>query len=269
MAARNNAPKYDARLAAREQAAAQRNAELKKDRRNRMIVIGILLLAVVGLVVGVLWINKQGEAKPLADTAAPQTAADDGAILFGNDRVAGTENSEDAVRLGVYLDFNCSYCAIFDISNSAVINEMLESGDVTLALHPVSILGTSFSKDAAGATAYLADQAPEQTLDFVNAVFALQPTESELGYLPNDQMQEIARSVGVEDAVADKMFNGDWDKWVEAASDHAVNDEKLQNEDGGFGTPTITIDGERLNEKYNWTVDGDLKKAVMEAKEAK
>lgn len=265
MAAKNNSPKYDARLAAREQAAAQRNAQLKKDRRNRMIIIAVLLVAVAGLVVGILWINKQGETKPLADTAAPTEVTEDGGIPFGKGRVAGTDNGPDAVELGVYLDFNCSYCALFDISNGPAMNELIESGDATLVLHPVDILNSPLSRDAAGATAYLADKSPEHVLDFVTAIFATQPTEN--GAPSNEQMQSIAESVGVDPAVAKKMFNGDWKKWIDAATEHAVSNEALQNADGGFGTPTITINGKRLDEKYNWTVEGDLKKAVLAAKD--
>ncbi len=267
MAAKNTPPRSDARLAAREVAAAQRNAQLKKDRRNRMIIIGILILAVFALAAAIFWINKQGEAKPLADTEAPKATTVDGGISFGKGRVAGTDNGPDAVEIGVYSDFSCSYCEAFDIKNSAAINTLLESGDATLVFHPVAILQPQFSRDTAEATAYLADKSPEHVLDFVNTVFATQPSEN--GPLSKEQTQSAAESVGVDPAIAKDMFNGDWKKWVVAASNDASNNKALQNDKGGFGTPTITIDGKRLDEKYNWTVDGQLTQAAMDAKAAK
>lgn len=259
-----NSPKHDVRLAAREQAAAVRAAQLKKDKRNRMIAIGVLVLAVLALGLAIFFINKQGEAKPLADTAAPATATENGGFAFGKDRVAGTDNGSDAVELSVYLDFQCSFCAAFEIANSDSINEMLEAEDITLVLHPVSILGTSFSQDTAGATAYLAEKAPEHVLDFVNAVFLTNPSEN--GAPSNEQLEGLAVAAGVDEGVAKKMFNGDWKKWVAAATDHAINDESLHNSDGNFGTPTILIDGERFD---GWNVDGQLAQAVAAAKEAK
>lgn len=262
--AKNNSPKQDVRLAAREQAAAQRAAELKKDRRNRIIVISILVLAVLALVGGVFWINKQGEAKPLADTAAPANTTDTGGISFGAERVAGADNGPDAAKLNVYFDFSCSYCGIFDVTNAPAINEMLEAGDVTLVLQPVAILNSPFSAEVAGATAYLADQAPEHVLDFVNAVFRTNPS-GENGPPSNEQLQSLAESLGVDSSVASEMFNGDWDKWISAATDDAVADESLQNDDGGFGTPTIMLNDEKLGAEYDWTVEGQLQQAVADA----
>lgn len=267
MSAQKNSPKYDARLAAREQAAALRNAQLKKDKRNRLIAISILILAVVGLGIAIFAINKSGQAKPLADTPAPATATVDGGISFGKGAVAGTDNGPDAIDLAVYLDFQCSYCATFEITNSESISQMLEAGDITLTVHPVSILSSSFSQDTAAATAYLADKAPEHVLDFINAVFLTDPAVN--GAPSNDQLKGLAVAAGVDQGVADDMFNGEWKKWVAAATEHAANDENLRNPDGGFGTPTIMLEGKRLDAQYDWTVPGQLAQAVADAKAAK
>ena len=264
MSAKKNLPKTDPRMAAREQIAAQRAEQARRDKRSKLIAISILVAAVIAFVVVIAVILNQGKTKPLTDTPGPAGVTATGGITFGKERVAGTTNGKDAVELGVYVDFTCSYCVEFELANGEAINKMLADGDATLVLYPVNVLKTPFSADAADATAYLADKAPDKALDFFAAVFATNPNVN--GPLSQDQMRAIALQVGVEESVAKKMFDGTWTKWVDAASAYATEDPALKNEDGKFGTPTITINRERLDAQYNWTVDGQLALAVAAAK---
>ncbi|MBE7699232.1 thioredoxin domain-containing protein [Oerskovia sp. Sa1BUA8] len=269
--------KADRRDAARAEALALREAQAKRDKRNRAITIGALVGGLAVLIGAFLWVfipaMQQKEARttePLTGVTAPATANDTGGIPVGADGVAGTTN-EDAVEVGVYFDYLCPVCGQFEDVNAASIDEMREAGDITLVQHPVSILdrlasGSQFSTRSAATAAYVAEHAPEQFNAFNEAMFANQPEENTAG-LTDAQLAEIARTAGVPADVAEAIAAGtpvkEFGDWVEGATNLATQNPDLQGT-RGFGTPTITIDGERW--EGNWADPAELKKAVEEAK---
>lgn len=271
--------KADRRDAARAEALALREAQAKRDKRNRAITIGALVGGLAVLIGAFLWVfipamNQKDAQKtePLTGVTAPAAANDTGGIPVGTDGVAGT-STEGAVELGVYFDYMCPICGDFESVNAASIDEMRTAGDITLVQHPVAILdrfssGSQFSTRSASAAAYIAEHAPAQFNAFNEAMFANQPEENK-ETLTDAQIAEIAKTAGVPAAVADKIAAGDAVKefgdWVEGATNLATQNPDLANpQTGGFGTPTITINGERWD--GNWTDPAELKKAVEAAK---
>ena len=79
-------------------------------------------------------------------------------------------------------------------------------------------------------------------------------------------MGAIALTAGVPSEVADAIAADtavkEYGDWVDAQTAHVVELKPLQNE-RGFSTPTITLDGTRW--EGNWTVEGALVQAVNEA----
>jgi protein-disulfide isomerase len=269
--------KSERRDAARAEALALREAQAKRDKRNRAITIGALVGGLAVLLGAFLWVfipamNQKETQKtdPLAGVTAPATANDNGGIPIGKDGAAGTVN-EGAVEVGVYFDYMCPICGDFEAINAASIDEMREAGDITLVQHPVAILdrasaGTQFSTRSAAIAGYVAENAPEQFNAFNEAMFANQPGEGSTG-MSDQQMADIAKSAGVPADVADGIAAGDglkeFGKWAEAVTTLATQNPDLQGE-RGFGTPTITINGERW--EGNWSDPAELKKAVEAAK---
>ncbi|MBD7997809.1 DsbA family protein [Oerskovia gallyi] len=271
--------KADRRDAARAEALALREAQAKRDKRNRAITIGALVGGLAVLVGAFLWVfipaMNQKEARttaPMTGVTAPATANDTGGIPIGKGGAAGS-STEGAVELGVYFDYMCPICGDFEAVNASSIDEMREAGDITLVQHPVAILNRmanaqEFSTRSAAAAAYIAEHAPAQFNAFNEAMFANQPEENK-ETLTDAQIAEIAKTAGVPAAVADKIAAGDAVKefgdWVEGATNLATQNPDLANpQTGGFGTPTITINGERWD--GNWTDPAELKKAVEAAK---
>ncbi len=206
-----NMTKAQRREAARAEALALREAQAKRDKRNRLITIGALVAGVVVLV-GVflaVWIPAMNDrnktidavaAGNLSEVANPSTAREDGGIPMGVDAAAGTE-SEGAVEVGVYLDYMCPICGQFEETNGETLDQLRESGEVTVVLHPVSILdrvaqSQQFSTRAASAAAWVADQAPESLNAFNTAMFDNQPAEGS-GTLTDAQIADIAEQAGV------------------------------------------------------------------------
>ncbi|ROS78783.1 thioredoxin domain-containing protein [Cellulomonas sp. PhB143] len=265
-----NQSKAQRREAAIAEAKRLRDVQAARDKRVRIITISALVVALVAIVAIVLFILREGD-KPAIDRAdAPATASDDGGIPLGTSGAAGTTN-DGAVDVAVYLDYMCPICGEFEKANGQTLDDLRESGDVTEILHPISILdsqsqGSKYSTRAASAAALVADQAPDAMADFNDAMFASQPKEGTAG-LTDEQIQQIAESAKVPADVAKKIGDGSavdaFGSWVSAATDLAGGDSELQNPQGGFGTPTITIDGKRWD--GDWSKDGALEDAVKAA----
>lgn len=262
-----NQTKAQRRDAARAEALALQKKQQSSEKRNRVIVLSVLALAVIGLVVAVVLILTEGQKTPMEKVDnVPAGVVQDSGIPVGADGAAGTTN-EGAKTLDVYVDYMCPICGQFEQTNSASIAEMREAGDITLVVHPVSILdrasqGTEYSTRAASASAWVADKAPEQFSAFHDALFASQPAENTAG-LSDEQIAQVAEQAGVPADVAAGITDGDakdtFEEWVAASTDAATSDEALFNSQGSFGTPTVLIDGERFE---GWQAPGALSAAI-------
>ncbi|SNS62265.1 Protein-disulfide isomerase [Micrococcales bacterium KH10] len=250
MAADTPQSKSDRREAARRQAVALKQAQLKKEARVRRITLlsiaaGVLLVVGLGVLVVTQGIKK--ESVDLNATAPVTATGVNGGIPFGQDGVAGTQN-EGAITVEVYSDFLCSYCAVFEQTNLATLDEFRQSGEITLVLHPLSMLSrgsqTAYSSRAASAFAYLADNAPEYALEFNSALFANFPAQSSDG-LSDDDLVRIATQVGVPEAVAAASVGGDFVAWTLKIVDDAAANTEVAGDEGRLGTPTVLIDGKR------------------------
>lgn len=262
-----NQTKAQRRDAARAEALALQKKQQSTEKRNRVIVLSVLGLAVIGLVVAVVLILTEGQKTAMEKVDnVPAGVVQGTGISVGADGAAGTSN-EGAKTLDVYVDYMCPICGQFEALNAAGIAELREAGDVTLVLHPVSILdrvseGTDYSTRAASAAAWVADQAPEQFSAFHEAMFTNQPKENTPG-LSDEQIAQIAEQAGVSADVAAGIEDGTahetYEEWVEASSVVAQNDKSLAGAQGGFGTPTVLIDDERFE---GWQAAGALTAAI-------
>ncbi|UNX55286.1 DsbA family protein [Georgenia sp. TF02-10] len=250
--------KADRRDAARERARELREAQARREKRNRLLIVVGLIVLIVLVAVAVWAIVGQGNRSAIeqVENVPANTSVEDGGVSFGSDLAAGSTN-EGAPVLDVYLDYTCPHCADFEEINSADLRDVAGSGDATVVFHPVAILDNTgdysgFSGRAVQASAVVADQAPEAYLDFQQAMFALvadattEPTE--------EQIVTAAVEAGVPQDVADQIPAGTFDEWVEATTTQF-------GRDGYTGTPTVLIDGEAFD---GWTEPGALAEALRE-----
>ncbi|MFD2793571.1 DsbA family protein [Promicromonospora vindobonensis] len=262
-----NMTKAQRRDAARAEALALQKKQQSREKRSRAIVLSALGAGLVILVVAVVMIFLEGQKSPMEKVdSIPAGVVQETGIPVGADGAAGTTN-EGAKTLDVYVDYMCPICGQFESLNGASIAEMREGGDVTLVVHPVTILdrasqGTEYSTRAASAAAWVADQAPEQFSAFHEAMFASQPEENTAG-LSDEQIAQVAEQAGVPADVAAGIASGEandtYEEWVRAATEEAQNDESVLNAEGGFGTPTVLVEGERFE---GWQTPGGLTQAV-------
>ena len=265
MSAPSRPGKADRRDEARAAALRLREEQNRAARRQRTIVVAALVAAVAVLAVVVVMILGQANSSSLDKTAAPATATKSGGFVVGKEGIAGKKDGAkaDAVTVALYSDFMCPICKSFEDVNSATLDKLRESGDIVMEYHPVSILdraamGAKYSTRAANATAVVADQAPDKFLRFTASLFADQPAENTVG-LSDAQIAQHAVDAGVPQKVADTFVKGAFTAWVGAATEQASKDL------GQLGTPTILLNGKKLDQTVDWRVAGALEKAIKAA----
>ncbi|GHF24113.1 DsbA family protein [Pseudolysinimonas yzui] len=251
---------------ARELARLEREARLKAQARNRILIrvgatVGVVaLLAAIG---GGIWLATRPSGPGPANMASDGilfTGNADGeieAVQTGSVPADGTPVPTDPdaydvpARIVIYLDYGCPYCNQFETTNASQIAELVAAGYATLEVHPIAILDRAFLDSeyptrAANAMACVAVSKPNAFLDANAALFAAQPAEQTEG-LTDDEIRDILDSAGALDdeisaCIGEKRYAG----WVEAATDRATSDPDLANPStGGFGTPTILVNGVR------------------------
>ncbi|MBQ3359670.1 DsbA family protein [Microbacterium sp. 22179] len=193
--------------------------------------IGVSAAVVVVLVVLgglVVFLNNQATAPGVAPEGG-NVNQETGAISFG-----GGDDEID-----VFVDFMCPICGDFEDAYGEQLQSAAASDDITLNIHPISILdrysqNTKYSTRAAGAAYCVAENAPDSFLDFFNFMFSNQPEENTAGYT-DEELASYAEQVGA-GAAADCIADGTYMNFVR----DQTNQHEIQ------GTPTVEINGERI-----------------------
>lgn len=253
-------------MATKNERAAQARAQAQKqvaskERRTTVIIVAVSLVVLAAFAGIVYFIVQSSQVPGIEEAHAPAPATANGGIPVGASGVAGVGVDADAVEVAVYLDFMCPVCKRFEETNGADLAELREAGDIVVVYHPVSILdrvsaGTAFSTRAANAAGVVADQAPEAYVAFTDSMFANQPAEGTTG-LDDSTIAAIGIAAGVPEDVASTFANGEFTKWVLAATNQA-------SVDGMSGTPTVMVNGEILDQTVVPYFEPGVLKAYLE-----
>ncbi|MRX44151.1 DsbA family protein [Agromyces kandeliae] len=252
------------REAAREKARVLREEQRKRDRRNKFLIQGGVVLAIVAVaaLIGGLIFNSVRPEGP-----GPQNMASDGILLVGGEGgieavetpaiPAGGEptatvpdESGTVANVVVYVDYLCPFCGQFETTNSATMRTMVEQGAATLEIHPIAILtnksaGTQYSLRAANAAACVAEESPEAFFDFNALMFENQPEELTAG-LTNDEIKDIAAQAGAASSVDSCIDDTRFKSWVQDATERALTQPIPNSELASVtGTPTVLVNGKQ------------------------
>lgn len=238
-------------------------AQVKAQERRTLVVWLLIGVVVAGLFAAlVAYIVRQDDVAKtdLDGSAVPAIATADGGFPVGKTGVVGQELDETRVRVDVYLDFMCPICAQFEEFRGGELDTLREAGTADVYYHPIAILdrfssGTEYSTRSASAAALVAQEAPEQFMDFAEALFKNQPAEGSTG-LTDEQLQGIATGVGVPEDVVAKIPDHAYKTWVRAATERA-------SIDGVGGTPTLSVNGtiqdpQNNEDDLNWGTEGGI-----------
>ena len=208
--------KNERREAAREQAKAAREAQLKKEKRSRLILQGSIVLGVLA-VIAVAAIVVTQIVKPAGP--GPENMASGGIVFEGeNFDVRSTPSIADGEQLVaqsvdrdtvpldivVYVDYLCPHCGQFEQMAGPMLEQWVGSGQATLQVYPVTFQdnlskGTKYSTRAANALACVVEEQPDVAWDYHSALLSpdVQPAQNTTG-LPNDRLIELAEEVGAD-----------------------------------------------------------------------
>lgn len=258
---------------ARMLATQMRKEQAAREKRTKVLAMTGFGAAVLALLaaIGVLVVKSQPVPLPEPGAlAAPTAVTASGGIPMGAGGSAGTTNPEAPV-VDVYLDFMCSWCAVFEDSATKTLAQMRDAGDITLAIHPLGLMdyttpGGVYSTRAAAAAAWVAEHSPTAFEKFVETLFTKQADVGPKG-LSDSEIADVARAAGADEAtaagIADLTSYQTYAAWVAKVSEDASSNTALHNDQGKFGTPTVVIDGTRF--PGNWQDQDALSAAVQAA----
>ncbi|MEO6826303.1 MAG: thioredoxin domain-containing protein [Microbacteriaceae bacterium] len=251
------------REAAREKARALREAQKKKDRRNRVLLqggIGVAVLAVLAIVAFVIVTSIRPPA------SGPKNMASDGIVIGKGLKAIPTaalspnaspvpsipDSTASVVNIRTYIDYLCPYCGQFEKTNAKQLADLAKSGAGTIEVHPIALLtshsqGTKYSQRAANAAACVANYSPDQFYAFHISLFENQPQENSAG-LTSKKLKDMVKAAGaknlssIDSCIDDGKFNG----WVQSATDRAISDPIPNSDLKKFtGTPTVLVNGKQ------------------------
>lgn len=257
--------KRDRREEARETARRMREEAAKKAKRRKVIVQSSVIVGVIAVlaIIGVVIFTTVGTGGGAA--ANPKNMASGGILLTAPDKAVATpaiksgaqptptkmELDGKTAHIQIWLDYQCPYCDQFETTNDDQIKQWLSDGSATLEIHPVAILDSAqnkqYSTRAAAAASCVANAQPDKFWDINSALFAKQPDEQTGGGLSNSEILSIFKDAGVDSkAVTDCVNQQTFADFVTNMTTDATKNAQLKNPTtGGFGTPTVFVNGER------------------------
>jgi protein-disulfide isomerase len=257
--------KRDRREEARETARRMREEAAKKAKRRKVIVQSSVIVGVIAVlaIIGVVIFTTVGTGG--GATANPKNMASGGILLTAPNKAVTTpaiksgaqptptkmELDGKTAHIQIWLDYQCPYCDQFETTNDDQIKQWLSDGSATLEIHPVAILDSTqnqqYSTRAAAAASCVANSQPDKFWDINSALFAKQPDEQTGTGLSNSEILSIFKDAGVESkAVTDCVNKQTFADFVTNMTSDATKNAQLKNPTtGGFGTPTVFVNGER------------------------
>ncbi|MCR1161028.1 DsbA family protein [Paenarthrobacter sp. UW852] len=274
---------------AREKARAIREEQLKKEKRNKLLVgwgIVVAIVVIIAVVAFVVVGNVQNNA-PIADNGPTPANGNvhGGVTLLANSEVVKSEpasvNVADVpaplaskpatvtvpggeaeagkpVKVVAYIDFICPVCKRFETTYGDSLTKLRNDGKISLEYRALGFLDqqstTNYSSRAANAAACVVNSSPEKYADFFNLLFERQPAEGSAGISDKD-LKAMATEVGaanIDSCVDSKQYR----PWVKVATQEAAAI-------GVTGTPTVFVDGKQ------WDGSTDLNAEIQTAITAK
>lgn len=263
--------KSERTAAAREKAREIREAQLKKEKRNKLLIGWGIVAAVVAIIVVVALVvtsNIQKNA-PVADEGPVPANGNvhGGVTLLANSEVAKTEaatvrvadipsppatppaditapgaeaEAGKPVKVVLYIDFICPVCKNFESQYNDTLTNLRNEGKISVEYRALGFLDsrstTNYSSRAANAAACVVNESPEKYADFVNMLFEKQPAEGSAGISDAD-LKKMATDVGaksIDTCVEEKTFR----PWVKYTTQQASSI-------GVTGTPTVLVEGKQ------------------------
>jgi len=205
MSAKKPTKPSKASLNRREALKAQRLAEARRKKTNRIIAViaGVVALAV--LVSVIVWvINRTPDTPPTTDvptsTSNDQVMPPDGDVQRAWITVPGGTPKAGALIVDIQFDYQCSHCGRIEVMYAPSFDALNERGDIILRNHTRTfmdnMIGNDSSERAAIAAACVNVADRTKYAAYHNILFANQP-QGGTGYTDNQLTVEYPTAVGL------------------------------------------------------------------------
>ncbi len=237
-------------------AAEMRAAAAKAEARRRtLLVSSVIAVLVVVIVVVFVVVQNTRRDNATADAVAPANIAADNSIVAGEDSAP--------VKIVVYEDFQCPYCAQFESANRDQIAAWVKAGDVQMQYRPIAFLdassSTNYSTRALNAAAAVQNSDPADWVQFHNLLFENQPAEGTAG-LTDAQLIDYAVQAGADKATITKAVNDETYKgWTAKVTEDS-------SKAGVASTPTVKVNGKDVTSPDAATMKSTVEAAIAAAK---
>ena len=212
------------------------------------IYLVVIVLVVAGLVGWGIAMTRDGSGESVAGTY--QTSVQGAVVIAG---------APAATTVDVYEDLLCPVCGRFEARFGADLTKAINEGKIQVRYHPVAILNratkpTGYSTRAANAVLCSAEAGVFQP--YHDKLFAEQPREGSAG-LSDQELIAKGKEVGAPDSFAQCVTSGKYNQAVTNETRRAVQDPSLRSDpsDDRFGTPTVTVNGKRVEVTDGWLDD--------------
>ncbi|MGW6577121.1 thioredoxin domain-containing protein [Streptomyces sp. NPDC054945] len=237
------------KAAARERLRAEREAQAKKDKVRRQVIVagGVLVaLGVIGAIAyGVVQSNQPGqwEKAATAELVKPKNAEGEN----GTTVVIGKPDAKKTLEL--YEDSRCPACAAFEQASGAQIHKDVDAGKYKLQYIGATFIDNAVkgegSKNALSALGAALNVSPQAFLDYKAALYSkdLHPEETVDSFAKDDYLLKVADTVPALKGNAEfkkAVEDGTYDRW-------ALEMSKVFDKSGVKGTPALKMDGKKID----------------------
>ena len=254
------------REAARQKARELREQNVKKEKRNKIVLqlsVALVALGIIGGVGAVIAIEaaNRADAPIVGDT--PENLTELGGVKLGVGLQAFTDTNTPVLagetntpEIVMYVDYQCPICQAFDVPNSSQIRSWVDTGAATIEVRPLSFLDRAslneYSSRAANSAMCVANFVPDAFWDYHENLMINQPMEGVEG-LNDNELFQLAETSGagteeVKGCIQAKSFGDYVAQYTQSV---------LSEPHGGIsvtGTPTILVNGSQ----YTWADGTDL-----------
>ncbi|WP_328925215.1 DsbA family protein [Streptomyces sp. NBC_00190] len=237
------------KAAARERLRAEREAQAKKDKVRRQVIVAGAVLAVLALAGGVgyavVQANQPGYWEKAAKAALVKpknTEGEDGTTV-----VIGKAEAKKTLEL--YEDSRCPACAQFEQAAGEQVKKDVDAGKYKLQYFGATFIDNMSkgegSKNALSALGAALNVSPQAFLDYKAALYSkdLHPEETVDSFAKDDYLLKVADTVPALKGNAEfkkAVEGGTYDRW-------ALEMSKAFNNSSVKGTPTLKMDGKKID----------------------
>lgn len=239
------------------QMAAQQNKKSQKIATIIIVIIAAVLLVGTAILLSV--INNDDSIIVTDDqTTEQQVETLDFTTPSGALQIPTDNLREDAVRVDYFFDPHCPACQMFSVQGGGTLMHLSDTGEIDLYVHPVTFLGQRSDNDysglAANAVVTVYEHAPEQTLEFMKAIYDPEFFPMD-GTRDTEELIDVAVTVGVAEEDAQKIADLSHYDWAK------MNTTRQQERDdffpaGDFGTPAVFVSN--ATEDGEGQLDGEI-----------